>query len=64
MDFVQDRGGGELRYLRVIKGSPDRTDAKINKPTIMNKVGSLESSPIYSMLIVTEIWTFPSGQIC
>lgn len=57
-------GGGERRYSRVIKGSPGRTDAKINKPAVMNEAGSLESSQIYSVLIVTEIRASPSGQIC
>lgn len=56
--------GGKRRYSRVIKGSPGRADVKINKPTVMNKTGSLESSQIYSVLIVIEIRVFPSGQIC
>jgi len=64
LDFVQDTGGGERRYSRVIKGLPGRTDAKINKPAVMNEAGSLESSQIYSVLIVTEIRASPSGQIC
>lgn len=64
VDFVQDTRGDERRYSRVIKGSPGRTDAKINKPAVMNEPGSLESSQIYSVLIVTEIRASPSGQIC
>lgn len=62
--FVRDTRGGERRYSRIIKDSPGRTDAKINKPAVMNEAGSLESSQIYPMLIVTEIQASPSGQIC
>lgn len=65
MDFVRDtRGGRKRRYSRVIKDSPGRTDAKINKPAVMNEAGSLESSQIYTMLIVIEIRASLSGQIC
>lgn len=53
--------GSERRYSRVIKGSPGRTDAKINKPAVMNEAGSLESGRIYPVLIVTEIRALPLG---
>lgn len=62
--FVWDMRGSERRYSRIIKGSPGRTDAKINKPAVMNEAESLESSQIYPVLIVTEIRATPSGQIC
>jgi hypothetical protein len=62
--FARDTRGGERRYSRVIKDSPGRTDAKINKPAVMNEAGSLESSRVYPVLIVTEIRASPSGQIC
>jgi len=60
-------GGGraeasEHRYSRIIKGSPGRTDARINKPAVMNEAGSQsESSRIYPLLIVTEIRSLSLG---
>lgn len=44
--FARDMRGSEPRYSRVIKGSPGWTDAKINKPAVMNEAESLESSQI------------------
>jgi len=52
---TRERAGAEHRHSRIIKGSPGRTDARINKPAVMNEAGSPESSRIYPLLIVTEI---------